>query len=133
MRRSVSQRGAACDWTRAKTSRGDGPFLGGLRRAHAAYGQALGITEVKGTLPPPPQIREAREAVLEDIRFYAAQIVGSVSRKDPASEETAERLLRPIAEWPTRRTSAGSGAAAASGASGVGDGAPTPLVMAQSD
>ena len=81
---------------------------------------------MKGAPPPAPQIREARLAVLEDVRLYAAQIVASVTRKDPASGELADKLLGPLADWPTRR-------AGAAGAVGAFDGAPTPAVTAQAD
>ncbi|MBN9160900.1 MAG: hypothetical protein BGO98_33780 [Myxococcales bacterium 68-20] len=102
---------------------GGGAFVASLRRAHKAYGQALGVTEAKDAPLPVPQIREARDAVLDDIRVYAAQIVGSVTRKNPASEDVAEALLRPIAAWPVRR--AGSAVAA--------DGAPSPVTTAPAE
>ena len=87
---------------------GGAPFLASLRRAHEAYGKALGVTKAKDAPPAVPQIREARDAVLDDIRVYAAQIVASVTRKDPSTEALADTLLRPISTWPTRRGGAAS-------------------------
>jgi len=85
---------------------GGAPFLADLRRAHKAYGQALGVTEAKGAPSPAHQIREARDVVLDDIRVYAAQIVASVTRRNPASEQVAQTLLRLLSTWPTRRSAA---------------------------
>jgi len=111
------------EWAASEQRLGGGAFVASLRRAHKAYGQALGVTEAKDAPLPVPQIREARDAVLDDIRVYAAQIVGSVTRKNPASEDVAEALLRPIAAWPVRR--AGSAVAA--------DGAPSPVTTAPAE
>ena len=41
--------------------------------------------------------------MLDDLRIYAAELVASVTRKESASEQVAETLLRPISTWPTRR------------------------------
>ncbi len=102
---------------------GGAPFLASLRRAHEAYGKALGVTKAKDAPPAVPQIREARDAVLDDIRIYAAQIVASVTRKAPSSEALAETLLRPIATWPTRR----------GGAAVAVEGAPSPTLIAPAE
>ena len=102
---------------------GGAPFLASLRRAHEAYGKALGVTKAKDAPPAAPQVREARDAVLDDIRVYVAQIVASVTRKDPSSEALADTLLRPISTWPTRR----------GGAPAPVEEAPSPTLIAQAE
>ncbi len=65
---------------------------------------------------PRPRRRSGSCCVLDDVRVYAAQVVASVTRKDPSTEALAEPLLRPISTWPTRR----------GGAASPVDGAPSP-------
>src|SRR5262249_29603983 len=81
---------------------GGGPLLQALYRAHAAYGEALGITETS-VREPTTSIRRAYEEVLDAMRAYVVTVVSTSRKGDPASQDQAERLLKPLSDWPTRR------------------------------
>jgi hypothetical protein len=84
---------------------GGAPFLKALRRAHDAYGEALGITHAKPAASPSANVRDARDAALAAMRDYVAQVAATVRRRKPETEALATALLRPISAWqPARRT-----------------------------
>jgi hypothetical protein len=82
----------------AITQLGGKPFLDELRAAHAAYGEALGITTIKPT-PEPPRLRAARDAAAEVVRGYVMRVSGHVRAKDPTTRALADRLLAPLVNW----------------------------------
>jgi len=82
----------------ALRSLGAGPFVDHLLAAHAAYGEACGITGAvaKGESPA---LRAATLEVTDSLRAYVVAVVASVSRKKPETAERADELLRPLSEW----------------------------------
>jgi hypothetical protein len=80
------------------TQLGGQPFLDELRAAHAAYGEALGITTLKPT-PEPPGLRAARDAAIEVVRGYVMRVSGHVRAKDHTTRALADRLLTPLVHW----------------------------------
>jgi hypothetical protein len=68
-------------------------FLDELHAAHAAYGEALGITVVKKKLPP---LREAFDAATDALRSYVLRVAALVRKEEPESAALAERLLLPL-------------------------------------
>ena len=79
-------------------------FLTTLRRAHAAYGKALGVTEAKEPLPAPPRVKEALDEVGAAMREYVAKASAMVSRKNKESSDTVEALLAPITQSQSSRS-----------------------------
>jgi len=78
-------------------------FLVTVARAHRAYGQALHITpgpRARGGAAdesePDAPVRRALEATHLALREYVAQVAATVRRSEPASVETAARLLEPL-------------------------------------
>src|SRR5690606_14238457 len=72
-------------------------FLAELRRAHQAYGDALGLTQAK----PVPQAAEIAGALLacrSAIRFYARRVVALADEEEPETERLVQRALEPIVE-----------------------------------
>ena len=79
---------------------GGGPLLEALLDAHAKYGEALEITRPAAT-PTDTKVRDALDVVLDSIREYVLGVAGTVRRDRPVTQERADRLLRPLAEWQT--------------------------------
>jgi hypothetical protein len=69
-------------------------ILEALRRAHARYGQVLGITSAD-----PRNVGAAGErlaALGGEMSRYVLQVLASVDPDDPASQDMADRLLEPL-------------------------------------
>jgi hypothetical protein len=78
------------------------PFLTEIRRAHVAYGEALGITQV--VAPTESQVsalRTARDAALDALRDYTTKVAAHADPEEEGSEQLSERLLRPLTSWET--------------------------------
>lgn len=75
------------------------PFLlAALRRLHAEYGAALGITDAKQAVDVEAKLAPLADAVREELRRYVEKVVASVEPDEPATAEVAAALLRPLAE-----------------------------------
>ncbi len=70
-------------------------FIDALRKAHTAYGKALGITEAKPGAPAAPNLREPLDALRAAIGKYTVQLLAWAD-SDGAS---ALEALRPIDEF----------------------------------
>lgn len=73
-------------------------FLEHIRRAHADYGQVLGITAVK-TEENSPAVREKMYATQNALRDYINKVVAWADPEEPGSEALAEALLAPVCAW----------------------------------
>ncbi len=71
-------------------------FLTTLKRAHAAYGKALGVHEATEPLAAAPKVKEALDEVTAAMREYVAKASAMVSRKNKGSADTVEALLAPL-------------------------------------
>ncbi|APR82642.1 Hypothetical protein A7982_07991 [Minicystis rosea] len=85
-------------------------FLDTLISAHAAYGKALGMTQVPSeTAATPPNLRVAMADFTTVLRKYVAKVMGSVDDDEPDTQALADALLAPLATWnigPTTSTQA---------------------------
>jgi hypothetical protein len=84
-------------------------FMDELLAAHAAYGDALGITKATEAATPEPAIDEPLRMLSQAIVAYALQVVAFGAL--PGNLEAARRALRPIDEFRAaagRRTSSGA-------------------------
>ena len=82
---------------------GGAPMLAHLRDAHAAYGAALGITEVKEA-PATPDIGSKRQACLQALRVYVTRVMAYPDPDIDGSQELADNLNEPLTEFkPTKR------------------------------
>ena len=72
-------------------------FLEAVRQAHAAYGEALGITADRPGAPAPVALRGPLDDFRGAVKRYAAKVMGQVDEDDPASVKFAETLLAPLA------------------------------------
>jgi hypothetical protein len=79
-------------------SLGLAPAIDHLKKVHARYGEAIGVTK---PLPAAerPEVRESLDALAAAIRQYVVAVSGSVIRSKPATQALADALLRPLAEW----------------------------------
>ena len=87
---------------------GGAAFLERLVRDHKAYGEALGITAIGQSAPPPVLLREPLLAARKALRSF---VLASSAHADdnPEDQPLVDRLLRPIAEWqgsPPKQTDA---------------------------
>jgi hypothetical protein len=74
-------------------------FMEELLAAHAAYGEALGITKAKGgDAKPAPALDEPLRALSQSVVAYALQIVAFAALK-AENVEPARQALRPIDEY----------------------------------
>jgi len=71
-------------------------FLEAIRQAHAAYGEALGITADQPESPAPVAVRGPLDEFRGAVKRYAAKVMGQVDEDDPASVKLAETLLAPL-------------------------------------
>ncbi len=71
-------------------------FLAEVRAAHAAYGEALGITRAKGAPRASVSMVEPLRAFARALRDYTVKIVGQIELDDPASVAFARAALRPL-------------------------------------
>jgi hypothetical protein len=72
------------------------PFLPLLKEAHAAYGEALGITKRKDSPAEGARVRPPLEQLKDAIASYARGVIGIMNEDDPKSVAAAERQLEPI-------------------------------------
>lgn len=84
-------------------SLGAQPALAFLRKAHVLYGAAIGTTESE---PEPPEVREARDTLLESLREYIIKVAALEKRNRPETKARVQKLLRPIADWEARKQAA---------------------------
>lgn len=70
-------------------------FIDALRKAHGAYGKALGITEVKPGAPVPPNLKDPLSALRTAIGKYTVQLL-AFAEGDGSSAVTA---LAPIDQF----------------------------------
>jgi hypothetical protein len=77
---------------------GGTPILQHLRDAHAAYGVALGVTEVQPT-PTKTTIRAELDAVRAALRDYVAKVVAYEDPDIEGSAELVAALLAPLLAW----------------------------------
>ncbi len=76
-------------------------FLDHLTTAHKAYGEALGKTKVRAKIEP--AVGAAREAAHESLRTYVLQVTSLVKKKDPTTQDLADRLLAPLRQLKERK------------------------------
>lgn len=74
------------------------PFLTNVKDAHKNYGEVLGITVPGVTIPPDEDVKSAMVDVRTALRFYATQVAATIRAKNPATQERANRLLKPLLE-----------------------------------
>lgn len=88
-------------------------FLDDLRAAHAAYGEALGITVAREGKAASPLVRRAKDEAASQLRRYVAAVVGFGSNDDKKEGcgDVVRALLAPIYEMRTRNSLRGGGAA----------------------
>lgn len=75
------------------------PFLVAIRQAHAAYGDALGMTQPLPESAAVPLVRGALDAFAEALRAYIVKVMATVEDDDAASQVVADALLAPLAAW----------------------------------
>lgn len=71
--------------------------LRALRRLHADYGKALGITARAAAASDDPLIAPHLDALKSRLREWVAKVEATVVEEDPTSRTRADRLLEPIA------------------------------------
>jgi hypothetical protein len=69
--------------------------------AHGLEGAAAHLTTATPAGGTPADQRVKMLAAQDAIREYVAHIIGTVKRSKPATQEAADELLRPLAEWPS--------------------------------
>lgn len=75
-------------------------ILDAIMAAHAAYGQALGITTAPAALAPVTSgARIARDAFADALRAYVIKVMGAVEPDEPETQVLADRLLAPLSSW----------------------------------
>ncbi len=85
-------------------------FLGEVRRLHERYGEALGVTKVRGPAEA-ASIGEPLRKVAEAVVHYATQIAGLYDPDEPSTLDIVRTALAPIDELRVgvaRRSAAGS-------------------------
>lgn len=93
-----------------------------LRRTHAAYGKALGVTKAAAPPPAPINLRAPLDACTATIRRYVLKVAGQVDEADSATVALRDALLAPLSNW----TSAPTG-----GANAAPHGAQSPVATSQ--
>jgi hypothetical protein len=78
---------------------GGGIFLASIKKAHAAYGKALGMTGPTTPGAAAPSIREPLDAFAAALRTYIVKVMGSVESDEPETQALADKLLLPLAAW----------------------------------
>lgn len=81
-------------------------LLQNLREAHAAYGEALGITRPLAAPSPTTELREPLQGLRDALRGYVLQLMSHADAEPETGEPLAERLLRPLREHTTARPAA---------------------------
>jgi hypothetical protein len=98
--RIIEERGLAGHFEKL----GAGVFLAAIKRAHAEYGKALGVTAAKAPSAASPKVREALDQTAVAMREYVAKVAAMVSRKRKGSAELADALLLPLTQWQSSRS-----------------------------
>jgi hypothetical protein len=81
-----------------------GPFVAEVRRAHAAYGDALGVTGAPRPKPAPVDVATPFNELRAAIRTYVRKAVGLVDDDDGGqSAELVQRALAPLDEAKAKR------------------------------
>jgi len=83
-------------------SLGGTPLLAHLREVHAAYGAALGITEV-AEAPLKTTVKGELAACQADIRNYLAKVIAYADPDVEGSEDLSAALCEPFDTWQTAR------------------------------
>lgn len=84
------------------------PYLAAIKKAHAAYGSALGITNKKGSAPQAVRVAKPLRELQAAIGGYVRTVVGQVDEDDEESVAAAQAQLEPIVR--ARRPRGGSAA-----------------------
>jgi len=71
-------------------------YLPLLQQAHAAYGEALGITKRKDSPAEATRVIEPLRQLKDAIASYARGVIGTMNEDDPESVAAAEQQLEPI-------------------------------------
>ncbi|MEZ4294564.1 MAG: hypothetical protein R3B70_06285 [Polyangiaceae bacterium] len=90
------------------------PFLTAIRKAHANYGAALGMSKPLSVPATPTQVRGSLAAFSEAVRTYVVKVIAHVDADTPSTQATADALLGPLTRWvstPRRPTDPSDGAA----------------------
>ena len=100
-------------------------FMDELLAAHAAYGDALGITKASAPTPV-PSLDEPLRALSQSIVAYALQIIAYAALQ-PTNADPARKALRPIDEFRAAASRRGNGGSKdGAGDSALPEGAPAP-------
>lgn len=78
---------------------GGGIFLKVLRGAHRVYGEVLGLSAQAQSSTGVGELRDAMHEFVHALRVYVLKVSAHVEQGDPASEQLADQLLAPLAEW----------------------------------
>lgn len=78
---------------------GGGVFLESIKKAHAAYGKALGMTAPTAPGAVAPSIRAPLDAFAAALRTYIVKVMGHVEDDEPETQALADKLLQPLAAW----------------------------------
>lgn len=93
----IDERGLEADFEKL----GGEKLLARLRALHAAYGDALGITDVLAEETNVTTLRDALAAFIDALRVYVVRAASLLSPKDEKSTTMARALLAPIEQWET--------------------------------
>ena len=74
-------------------------FLESLRKAHAAYGKALGMTAPLAQGAAAPSTREPLDAFAAALRTYIVKVMGYVEDDEPETKALVDKLLQPLTAW----------------------------------
>jgi hypothetical protein len=97
-------------------------FLANLRKAHQAYGKALGITSVKAGAPPVASLREPLDALRSAIKSYVLAVIANAPEDETEAAAFRDDLLAPLAEL--QSSGGGRGRGEGKAAAGPGSAAP---------
>jgi len=80
---------------------GGKPFLAFLHKAHAAYGEALGITAARAPAAAPEAavLRDAKATLADAMKEYLLVVAAHRRKKDPKTGALVDALLEPLATW----------------------------------
>ena len=73
-------------------------YLEEVQVAHAAYGEALGLTQAKPVAVPSAAIGDALLSLRSAVRFYIRRVVAFADEDDPSSVGLVELALAPLLE-----------------------------------
>jgi hypothetical protein len=78
---------------------GGGIFIESIKKAHAAYGKALGMTAPTAPGATTPSLREPLDAFAAALKIYIVKVMGHVEDDEPETQALADQLLQPLAAW----------------------------------